>query len=67
MIDLAAASILARDLTEEHLRGGRPAPPPRVSGVRAERRGWIRRVASLLRQRSTEETWQPRRSPTSAC
>ena len=31
------------------------------------RRPWLRRVASLVTQRSTEEQWPRRKSPTSAC
>jgi hypothetical protein len=62
MIDLAAAAVLARDLTEQHLEG-KPLPPRR----KPKRRAWILRVASVVTQRRTEETWPPRKSRTSAC
>jgi hypothetical protein len=78
MINLAAAAIFARELTEEHLAGathGSGSPrAPRGSDARTPaspthrvRRGWMLRVASLVTQRSTEETWPRRKSRTSAC
>jgi hypothetical protein len=81
MLNLAAAAIFARELTEEHLEGathGSGSPrAPRSSGALAgapsgrpahrARRRWILRVASLVTQRSTEETWPRRKSRTSAC
>ena len=62
MIDLAAAAVLARDLTEQRLEGT-PPPPKR----KPRRPAWILRVASAVTQRRTEETWPPRKSRTSAC
>jgi len=63
MIDLAAAAVLTRELTEQHLEG-EPRPPKR----KPKRRSWILRVASAaVTQRRTEETWPPRKSRTSAC
>jgi hypothetical protein len=75
MLTLAAAAIFARELTEEHLKGathdsGSLRPPPRPgprSGTRPARPAWVLRVASLVTQRSTEETWPRRKSRTSAC
>jgi hypothetical protein len=75
MLTLAAAAIFARELTEEHLEGathGSGSPrPSRRPGPRSEARaahpGWVLRVASLVTQRSTEETWPRRKSRTSAC
>jgi hypothetical protein len=58
MIDLAAVAFLIREVTEDGLAGASPGPP-RPSG--------LRRVASGETRRRTEETWPPRRSPTSAC
>jgi hypothetical protein len=62
MIDLAAAAVLVRELTEQQLEG--KAPPPRR---KAPRRTWVLRVASAVTQRRTEEPWPPRKSRTSAC
>jgi hypothetical protein len=81
MINLAAAAIFARELTEEHLAGathdsGSPTaarPSGALAGERSDvaahglRRGWILRVASFVTRRSTEETWPRRKSRTSAC
>jgi hypothetical protein len=75
MLTLAAAAIFARELTEDHLEGathgsGSPRPSRRPGTrreARAARPAWILRVASLLTQRSTEETWPRRKSRTSAC
>ncbi len=73
MIDLAAASILVRELSSAQYeappasrRGG---PQPSRIGPQAEvrRQGVLRRVASLLTPRSTEGTWPRRNSRTSAC
>lgn len=77
MINLAAAAVLVRELTSGQLEGathGQPsrlsAPAPAEAGPAGERTaqpGWIRRVASLVTQRRTEETWPRRKSRTSAC
>jgi hypothetical protein len=77
MINLAAAGILVRDLTSRHLEGATHGPPSRTpappaaavqaAGEPIAQPGWIRRVASLVTQRGTEETWPRRKSRTSAC
>jgi hypothetical protein len=76
MLNLAAAAVLVRDLTHEQLAGAThrdrsPAPrraaAPTVAPAPGARRAWILRVASLVTQRSTEETWPRRKSRTSAC
>jgi hypothetical protein len=75
MLTLAAAAIFARELTEDHLEGathgsGSPRPSHRPSPrgeARPARRAWVVRVASLVTQRSLEETWPRRKSRTSAC
>ena len=79
MIHLAAAGVLVRELSSQHLEGathGRrsQAPAPGPAGAhpvaaddREPQQSWIRRVASFVTQRSTEETWPRRKSRTSAC
>ena len=78
MLNLAAAAILVRELTSEQLEGAthgerstgptpRRAAGPTIAAVPPRRRTWIRGVASLVTQRSTEETWPRRKSRTSAC
>jgi hypothetical protein len=74
MINLPAAAVLVRELTEEHLgyapRPGDAAPraardsAPSASSDRP-RLSWLRRVASGVTR--SEERWPRRRSRTSAC
>jgi hypothetical protein len=80
MIDLAAAAVLVRELTEERLGHAQPrrqvagerhgagaAAPSPLPSARPPRRAWLLRVASLVTQRSSEETWPRGRSRTSGC
>jgi hypothetical protein len=60
MINLAAAAILVRELTEQQFREPPPADPDPPAHVPS--RGFVRRVASLV-----TASWPLGKSPTSAC
>jgi hypothetical protein len=61
MINLAAAAVLVRQLTEQQLQEAPPPaePEPPAGGPG---RGFVRRVASLV-----SASWPLGKSPTSAC
>jgi hypothetical protein len=62
MINLAAAAVLVRELTEQQFREALPAPADPDPPPQVPRRGFVRRVASLV-----SASWPLGKSPTSAC